>query len=362
VFAGEVETLLPESENGKTVLLRDSRKRVLGSGIYNNQSKIVWRRYSRDRIAFSMSYISEAIAKAIERRADEPCRRLIWSESDFLPGLVVDQFGKVLVVQALTLAIDMRLPAIATILLEHTGAETVVFRNDAPVRKLEGLETSISTFEDKQLEPFEITMGGLKYTLDLIEGQKTGFYLDQREQHKLVASFANGRSVLDAFCNQGAFGLMCAEAGAADVLGIDSSDTAIRAAQANAEANGLTAVFQQANVFDFFTENRDRSFDLVVLDPPPFARTHAQVDGAIKGYREINLRALKALNPGGILASYTCSQAISLELFTSVLAGAASDARRSVRVLHHCFQATDHPVLLNMPESGYLHGLILQAD
>jgi 23S rRNA (cytosine1962-C5)-methyltransferase len=256
---------------------------------------------------------------------------------------------------------DMRLDAIPPPLLEATGAETVVFRNDASVRKLEGLDTYIRTFEEKELAPFEVTIGGLKYTLDLLEGQKTGFYLDQREQHQWVASYAKGRSVLDAFCNQGAFALMCAKAGATEVLGIDSSDTAIQAAQSNAEANELSADFQQANVFDYFTQNREVSYDLIVLDPPPFARSQGQVEGAIKGYKEINLRALKALKPGGVLATYTCSQAVSLELFTSILAEAASDAQRSVRVLHHCFQAADHPVLLNMPESGYLHGLILEV-
>ena len=362
VFAGEVQALLPESENGKTVLLRDSRKRLLGSGIYNSHSKIIWRRYSREKQAFSMAYIREALEKAIARRAEDNCRRLVWSESDGLPGLVVDQFEEVLSVQALTLAMDMRLPAIATTLQELTGAEAIVFRNDAPVRKLEGLDTYIKTFEEKSLEPFEVTIGGIKYTVDLLEGQKTGFYLDQREQHHLVASYGKGRSVLDAFCNQGAFALQCAKAGAASVLGIDSSDTAVQAAERNAEINDLTAEFRQANVFDYFTENRESRFDLIVLDPPPFARTQAQVDGALKGYKEINLRALKALNEQSILATYTCSQAISPVMFQSLLAEAAADAKRSVRILHHCFQASDHPVLLNMPESGYLHGFILQVE
>lgn len=362
VFAGEVQELLPAEENGKTVLLRDSRKHILGSGIYNEQSKIVWRRYSWEKMAFSMSFIREALSKAVASRADDECRRLVWSESDSLPGLVVDQFGKVLVIQALTFAIDMRLPAIATHLQELTGAEVVVFRNDASVRKLEGLETYISTFEGKKLEPFEVTIGGIRYKLNLLEGQKTGFYLDQREQHTLVASYASGRTVLDAFCNQGAFALQCAKAGAETVLGIDSSDTAIQAARENAHANELTAEFKQANVFDFFTENRESNFDLVVLDPPPFARTQGQVEGALKGYKEINLRAMKSLNKGGILATYTCSQAISQELFKQMLADASSDARRSVRILETTYQAKDHPVLLNMPESGYLHGYILQLD
>lgn len=309
-----------------------------------------------------MGYIRHALKKAIARRAEEPCRRLVWSESDALPGLVVDQFEKVLVVQALTLAMDMRLPAIATTLIELTDAEAVVFRNDATVRKLEALDTYIRTFEDQPLEPFDVEIGGISYRLDLLEGQKTGFYLDQREQHALVSSFASGKKVLDAFCNQGAFALQCAKAGAESVLGIDSSDTAIEAATVNAETNELEASFQQANVFDYFSDNREEKFDLIILDPPPFARSHGQLEGGLKGYKEINLRALKALNPGGILASYTCSQAVSMEVFSSVLTDAASDARRTARILHHCYQASDHPVMLSMPESEYLHGLILQVD
>ena len=257
---------------------------------------------------------------------------------------------------------DMRLPAIATTLIELTDAETVVFRNDATVRKLEGLDAYTRTFEDQPLEPFDVEIGGITYKLDLLEGQKTGFYLDQREQHALVSSFASGRKVLDAFCNQGAFALQCAKAGAESVLGIDSSDTAIEAATINAEANELEASFQSANVFDYFSDNREEKFDLIILDPPPFARSHGQLEGGLKGYKEINLRALKALNPGGILATYTCSQAVSMEVFSSVLTDAASDARRTARILHHCYQASDHPVMLSMPESEYLHGMILQVD
>tara|TARA_Y100000588_G_C14273928_1_gene933512 strand:- start:334 stop:1236 length:903 start_codon:yes stop_codon:yes gene_type:complete len=267
VFAGEVQDLLPGSENGKTVVLRDSRKRILGSGVYNQNSKIIWRRYAWNKVPFSMQFIRKSIEKAIQRRPVETCRRLVWSESDLLPGLVVDQYGDALVVQALTLAIDMRLPAIATILQELTNAKAVVFRNDASVRKLEGLETYVGTFNDQVLEPLNLDIDGLSYQLDLLKGQKTGFYLDQREQHALVSTFAKGGAVLDAFCNQGAFALQCAKAGAKSVIGIDSSDTAVQLARYNAKENRLEATFEVENVFDYFTNNRDERFDLVVLDP-----------------------------------------------------------------------------------------------
>ncbi len=362
VFAGEVEDLLPETENGKTVLLRDSRKRLLGSGIYNGASQIIWRRFSLERTPFTMAYIRDALSKAVARRPNVNCRRLVWSESDFLPGLVVDQYHRVLVIQALTLAVDMRLPAIATCLKDILGSEVILFRNDARTRKLEQLDLYVETFEDRPLDPFWLNIGGVQYCLDLRRGHKTGFYLDQREQHSLVASLARGRTVLDAFCNQGAFALNCALGGADSIVGIDSSNTAIEAANINAEKNGCSIDFRVGNVFDYFTRNRDAAFDLIVLDPPPFSRTKSQREGAKKGYKEINLRALKSLNPGGILATYTCSQAVSLELFRQVIADAAVDARRRVRILHTCFQAADHPVLLNMPESEYLHGFILQVD
>jgi len=361
-FAGEMTELLPESYNGKSILLRDSKNHILGSGIYNSKSKIVWRRYAPGKQAFSMEWIRGALNRAIDRRAPASSRRLVWSESDKLPGLIVDQFEDVLVVQALTLAIDMRLAAIADALAELLNPRAIIFRNDAPVRELEGLAREVTYWKEQQVEPGWFEVGGIRYFLDLVGGQKTGFYLDQRDEHAWIRSMAEGRRVLDAFCNQGAFALNAAQCGARSVMGIDSSGPAVEAARRNAAENGLQAEFVEANVFDYFTGNREEQFDLVVLDPPPFAKSKGKLEGALRGYKEINLRGIKALAPGGILATYTCSQAVTPELFRQTVAEAAWDAKRSVRILRETRQAADHAVLLGMPESAYLHGLILEVD
>jgi 23S rRNA (cytosine1962-C5)-methyltransferase len=205
----------------------------------------------------------------------------------------------------------------------------------------------------------------MDYWLDLERGQKTGFYLDQRAQHPLVAKYCAGKRVLDAFCNQGPFALHAARAGASEVLGLDSSEEAIAAARRNAERNAVRAVFQGANVFDWFndeTRATEAAWDVIVLDPPPFAKSKSALDGALRGYKELNLRALKALAPGGVLATYTCSHHMQDAELRGVLAEAAADARRRVQVLEFCHQPTDHPVLLTMPESEYLRGYVLRVE
>jgi 23S rRNA (cytosine1962-C5)-methyltransferase len=204
-------------------------------------------------------------------------------------------------------------------------------------------------------------IGDIEVRVDLMGGQKTGMYLDQIEQHARIAQLAKGRRVLDAFCNQGGFGLACAKAGALSVLGLDSSEDAIKAAQLAAERNSLNATFEVANVFDWFGANREVTFDLIILDPPPFARSKESVDGAMRGYKELNLRALRLLSPNGILATYSCSHRISDEMYFDVIESAARDARRQAILLDRVSQPSDHPILLNFPESRYLKGFILEV-
>jgi 23S rRNA (cytosine1962-C5)-methyltransferase len=206
-----------------------------------------------------------------------------------------------------------------------------------------------------------VDISGFRYWLDLQGGQKTGFYLDQVRQHPLVARFAEGARVLDAFCNQGSFALHAARAGAARVLGIDSSEEAVALARKNAEANGVAAEFTVANVFDHFSAAREETWDLIVLDPPPFARSKSALENALRGYKEINLRAMQRLAPGGVLATYSCSHHVTAEVFADMLASAAADAKRHVQVLEFCHQPPDHPVLVTMPESEYLRGMILRV-
>ncbi len=391
VFANEVEALLPADRDGEVVECRDRLGRTLGSGIYNSKSQIVWRRFSRERVALDEAWLRGALRRALARRggptggagsplpagggaaaqglaappSDRTCRLLVWSESDDLPGLVVDQFGDTLVMQVQTLAMDRRTPLVLDLLAELLVPEEIIVRNDGNLRRLEGLPLEVHTRSGRPWEPRWVRIDGFDYWLDLQYGQKTGFYLDQREQHAAVAKYCAGKRVLDAFCNQGPFALHAARAGASEVLGLDSAEDAIAAARRNAQRNGVKAAFEVANVFDRFNDKAsagDALWDVIVLDPPPFAKSKSALAGAFRGYKEINLRALQRLAPGGVLATYSCSHHMGDAELRVVLAEAAADAKRRVQVLEFCHQPADHPVLVTMPESEYLRGYILRAE
>ena len=365
IFANEVETLLPPAHDGEVVECRDRTGRYIGSGIYNSRSQIVWRRLSRDRVTLDAAYLRAiAFSNAARRRADN-VRRLVWSESDDLPGVVVDQFADTLVVQVQTLAMEKRAGMLGEALADLVKPAEIIFRNDSSVRRLEGLPLEVHTLSGKPWEPRWVRIDGFEYWLDLQAGQKTGFYLDQRSQHAAVAKYCRGARVLDAFCNQGAFALHAARAGATEVLGLDSAGDAIAAARRNAERNGVSVEFEVANVFDWFNDparSVDALWDVIVLDPPPFAKSKSALEGALRGYKEINLRALQRLVPGGILATYTCSHHMQDAELRHVLAEASADARRKLRVLEWAHQPPDHPVLVTMPESEYLRGYIVCAE
>ncbi|MGA3007130.1 MAG: class I SAM-dependent rRNA methyltransferase [Opitutaceae bacterium] len=385
VFANEVEALLPADHDGGVVECRDRNGRLLGSGLYNSHSQIVWRRVGRERVELDASWLRGRLERAIARRSPSTVsahstglgqtsrfQRLVWSESDDLPGVVADQFGDALVLQTQTLAMAKCEALIGTLLTELLHPEEIIFRNDAPIRRLEGLPLEVRTQSGRPWEPRWMGIDGLDYWMDLQGGQKTGFYLDQRTQHGVVAQqvlrkvqAGGAPRVLDAFCNQGPFALQAAKAGAAQVLGLDSAEDAIASARRNAERNGLRADFVVANVFDWFNEparEGERPWDVIILDPPPFAKSKSALAGALRGYKEINLRALQRLAPGGVLATYTCSHHMQDAELRDVLAAAVADAKRKARVLEFCHQPPDHPVLLTMPESEYLRGYILQAE
>jgi 23S rRNA (cytosine1962-C5)-methyltransferase len=365
VFANEVESLVASEHDGEVIECRDRTGRFIGSGIYNSKSQIVWRRLSRDRVVLDAAYLRGALQRAIARRAAEPARRLVWSESDDLPGLVVDQFGDTLVVQIQSLALEKRSAQVTDVLVELLKPAEIIFRNDASIRRLEGLPMEVRTLSGRNWEPRWMHISGFEYWLDLQQGQKTGFYLDQRVQHSVVAKYCAGRRVLDAFCNQGSFSLHAARAGATEILGLDSAEDAVAAAKRNAVQNGVNADFQVANVFDWFNDPArgvEPQWDVIILDPPPFAKSKSALEGALRGYKEINLRAMRRLSPGGVLATYTCSHHMQDAELRGVLADAAADARRKVRVLEWAHQPADHPVLASMSESEYLRGYILQVE
>jgi 23S rRNA (cytosine1962-C5)-methyltransferase len=338
---------------------------MLGTGICNGRSQIVWRRLARERVALDEAYIGAALERAIGRRDPGAFRRLVWSESDDLPGVVADQYGEAVVVQIQTLAMERRAGLVGDLLdgLLHPGE--IIFRNDAQIRRLEGLAIETHTRSGKPWEARWAVVDGIETWLDLMGGQKTGFYLDQRAQHAAVARYCAGKGVLDAFCNQGSFALHAGRAGASRVLGLDSAPEAVAAARRSAARNGVGAQFEVANVFDWLNDPANKAgpaWDVVILDPPPFAKSKSALEGALRGYKEINLRAMQRLSPGGVLATYTCSHHMQDADLRAVLSSAAADARRRVRVLEYCHQPPDHPVLISMPESEYLRGYILRVE
>ena len=371
VFANEVEALLGTEHDGRVVECRDRAGRFLGSGIYNSKSQIIWRRLSRERLELDEAYLRAALHRSVARRqtvAGEPAlayQRLVWSESDELPGVVADQFGDTIVVQIQTLAMDYYSTKIGDLLAELTGAKEVIFRNDSNLRRLEGLMAEVHTSSGQDWEPRWATIDGMDYWLDLQHGQKTGFYLDQRQQHAVVAKYCRGKRMLDAFCNQGSFALHAARSGATEVLGLDSANDAISQASKNAARNEVAARFESANVFDWFNSpvrTKEALWDVIVLDPPPFAKSKSALEGALRGYKEINLRAMQRLVPGGVLATYTCSHHMQDADLRGVIAAAAADAKRRVHVEEFCHQPADHPVLVTMAESEYLRGYILRVE
>ncbi len=371
VFVNEVEAPLPAAFDGEVVECRDRAGRPLGSGIYNSRSQIIWRRFARERATLDQGYFDGAVARAKARRDAlgspwSEVRRLVWSEADDLPGVVVDQYGDTLVVQVQTLAMERRRALLESALDRVVAPSEIIYRHDGTLRRLEGLPGGTLTRSGRAWEPRWRKIDGVEVWLDLQQGQKTGFYLDQRPQHALVARHCAGRRVLDAFCNQGGFALHAARAGAAEVLGLDSAEDAIAAARRNAERLGSRTVsFSVANVFDWFNapvRQQEPAWDVIILDPPPFAKSKSALEGALRGYKEINLRAMQRLAPGGLLATYTCSHHMQDAELRGVLADAATDARRRVTVVEHCHQPPDHPILVTMAESEYLRGYLLRVD
>ncbi len=361
VYANEVEELLPQEHDGECAHLQDARGRSLGCGIYNSRSQIVWRRYSDTLCFFDESFLRTTLKSAISRRKDLPAVRLVWSEADSLPGLVVDRYGEVLSVQVLTLAMAKKQTLLGELLTELTGAREIVWRNDAPARALEGLPLEKSTRSGKPCPPFTLQIEGLCFVIDLWSGHKTGFYLDQREQHLRIGQLAGGRRVLDAFCHQGAFALQCARFGAASVLAIDIAAEALELARRNAWTNQLTVEFREANIFDYFHTSKREVFDLIILDPPSFARNQRSVPNALRGYKDLHIRALQRLAPGGYLATYCCSQHVSRTAFMETLVSAATDIGYRLRLVEMVQQPADHPVILTIPESEYLKGMLVEV-
>ena len=364
VYATEIRKSFGDPQPGDVVTLKDFRDRPLGSAIYNPHSQIVARRFSRRRQDLDLDFFIRRIRQAAEYRRrigiSESLCRLVWSESDGIPGLIVDRYGEHLAVQTLTLAMDLRRDLIRDALLELLAPASIVLRNDSPVRKAEGLEQVIEMLHGANPGPFLVEANGLDFEVDLLDGQKTGLYLDQLEAHGQLAQLAAGRRVLDCFTNQGGFALACAQAGAAKVTAVDVSPAACAAARRNAALNGLEIEVLEHNVFDFL-KHAAPDYDLIILDPPSFTRNKKTLMDAMRGYKEIHLRALKLLEKGGILSTYCCSHHASRELFLGNLAEASVDAKKTLRLMREHSQRADHPVLVTIPETSYLKGFTVEV-
>ena len=366
VFASEVERIEGEGIDGETVEVRSSRGELLGSAIYNSRSQIVARRYARELVPLDEKLLGVRLDAALMFRGPITtrgvARRLVWSESDQLPGLIVDRYDDVLVLQTLTAAMSRREEIIANLLLAKTGCRTILARNDAPVRQLEGLPLERKILRGEYEAPTRVTIAGISYALDLWSGQKTGFYLDQADNYAAVAAHAQGRRVLDCFTNQGGFALSAMKAGAKSCRAVDQSTEALKFAETTATEAKLNVEWMQANVFDLlrhYEQKRER-FDLVVLDPPSFTKSKGNKEGALRGYHELHLRALKLLTEGGVLATFSCSHHVTAQDWDELLQKAAAETGITLRLLQRLGQSSDHPVLINVPETEYLRGYLLE--
>jgi 23S rRNA (cytosine1962-C5)-methyltransferase len=370
IFSGAIDRVDSMPDAGATVAVHSADGEFLASAAWSPASQIRARVWSFDpRDTIDASFLAGGIRRAVRRRdamldkAHTGCR-LVHGESDGLPGVIADRYGDVLVGQFLSAGAETWRHALVAALLEATGCATVFERSDADVRALEGLPSRVGLLAGALPDPTTLVEDGLAYRVDVARGQKTGFYLDQRDNRRRVRELAHDRDVLNCFCYTGGFSIAALAGGARTVLSIDSSAEALALAAAHVVDNRLDAAraeWRDADVFSELRKLRDgaREFDLIVLDPPKFAPTAHHAEKATRAYKDINLLALKLLRPGGLLATYSCSGGVSAELFQKVVAGAALDARADAAIVERFGASADHPVALNFPEGDYLKGLLV---
>jgi len=381
VYAGEIARITGEPAAGDQVDIRDHKDRFLGRGLLNTRSQITVRRFTTQKEELDKGFFRRRIEAAWRFRASlalpavlnatptaPSTQRLVFSESDLLPGLILDQYGDYLVLQALTLGIDQRKSWIVEIVQDLFQPKAIIERSDVPSRGLEGLKEAKGILSGDSDGWVTVRVGAppmIEFEVNLLEDQKTGFFLDQRLNYGEVGALCGGKDVLDCFAYHGGFALAAAVAGAESVEAVEISEQCIARARKNTELNGLTGKieFFCANAFDVLKkyDSEKRQFDVIVLDPPSFTRTKQNVNDALRGYKEINLRALKMLPAGGVLATFTCSHHISSELFKAVIVDAAADAKKTVRLMNVLSQSPDHPILPAVQETEYLRGFMLQV-
>ena len=374
IYQGSVLRISEPVQDGDLVQVKDHRQRLLGTGVYNSRSKIAVRLLSPERVELNEAFFEQRIRAALAlRRKYLPAAtsfRVVNAESDFLSGLTVDKYEDVLSLQISSLGMDRRKPAILTALQTLLHPRAIVERSDTASRKFEGLTEVNGVLAGELNGPVMIRLNDISFEVDVLGGHKTGLYLDQQVNYQAVARFAKGAQVLDCFSFLGGFGLHAARAGAAHVHLLDQSEEAVTASLRNADANGLAGqcTAEAVNVFDWLSvqtkagphEKLVPKFDLIVLDPPSFTRSRASVPDALRGYKEIHIRALRLLKPGGVLATFCCSHHVNTPLFLDVILAAAFDARKVLRRVDTYSQSPDHPVIPSIPETEYLKGFAFE--
>ena len=374
VFDNEIESVMGEFEDGDIVVVHDYDGYGMGRGYINRHSKIRIRMLTRNKDQeIDAAFLKMRVKEAWEYRkktVDTSSCRIIFGEADFLPGIVIDKFADVCVVQSLALGIDRLKPVILQALKEVLAEDGMILRgiyerSDAKVRKNEGMELYKGFIGDPFDTNVEIVENGVKYMVDVKDGQKTGFFLDQKYNRLAIQKLCPGAKVLDCFTHTGSFALNAGIAGAASVLGVDASELGVEQARLNARLNGLEdrVQFQCADVFDLLPqlEEKGEKFDVIILDPPAFTKSRSSVKNAVKGYREINLRAMKLIKDGGFLATCSCSHFMTYELFTQTIHQAARNVHKRLRQVEYRTQAPDHPILWAAEESYYLKFYIFQV-
>jgi len=386
IYNTEIARLTQTPADGELVQVKDSRQRFIGSGFYNSKSKINVRVLSPERIEVNEAFFEERIRGALAIRKkylpNASSFRVVNAESDFLSGLIVDKYEDVLVIQISALGMEKQKQHIAAVLKKIFSPRAILERSDIASRKFEGLGESNGVLSEtagpgnvpgdqQKAWSVSVNLNGLKFETDLVAGHKTGMYLDQQANYQAVSEFAKGGQVLDCFSFLGGFGLHAARAGAARVHLLDQSADAIEASKRNATANGLAdkCSFENVNVFDWLKANTAVKphekviprFDLIILDPPSFTRNRASVPDALRGYKEIHLRALKLIKPGGVLATFCCSHHVNAELFQDTLLSAAFDTRKVLRRVATYAQSPDHPIIPMIPETEYLKGFAYEV-
>ena len=365
LYASEIERVEGESAAGVAEVY-SAKGTFLARALYNPASQIALRILTTHDEPIDADFFARRVRTAWEYRqrfCDANSCRAIYAEADFLPGLVVDKFGGVLVVQVLSLGMELWKRELTDILVEVIRPEGIYERNDVPVRRLEGMQETTGLLYGDVPERVPMVENGIVYSVDVKHGQKTGFFLDQKENRAAIAPLCPGARVIDMFCHNGSFALNAAKYGAREVTGVDISEEALAVARDNARANGLDANFEAHNCFDLLRALSDQGekYDLVILDPPAFTKTRQMTERALRGYKEINLRGMKLVPDGGFLVSCSCSQHVDDAAFTAMLNEAARDAKKKLRMVEFRTQAKDHPILPASPETKYLKCAILQV-